>query len=530
MTAWLMTYFLHSSILIGAVALVSRSLHDRWLPLKETLWRTAVFGSLLTASLQVGLGIEPLGGSWGLSSKAESPRVATNVMESATAVSANLQSSVTPDLAQSRIPSASAAFEPMLLAAWTLGAFVLSTLLAIKYARLEARLARSRQVVRGPTFERFQRLVEPAGFVRPVRLSTSSQIEVPLAKGWCRPEICVPARVTLELPLEQQESILAHELAHLKRHDPLWLAILRLTEAVLFFQPLNRLARRQLQETAEYRCDDWAANNTGRPLTMARCLANVAEWTLCRQSDLPAPALTSRGQMLTRRVDRLLDGHYPLPYPPRQRWLIPVVVTLLVSTVLVVPGFSLADSAEEPQPVAQTPVAPEDQVSPDSPVVPVAVEVVPVEAVQVPAVAPPAEPTAPPSVERVRPVEGRRQSLEAQRQAREAELRRIDETLRQETRSVEAEARRLERDLVRQMERVERIPLKEIEQLELELQEKVRLHEQQIKEIEALHKELQETVDRHLKLQEAELEQLREERERQRLERDEKRREEPQSP
>ncbi len=397
MTAWLMTYFFHSSILIGTVALISRNLHDRWLSLKETLWRTAVFGGVLTASLQVGLAIEPLGGSWALSSRTETQLVATNMTGTTPDVSANLQTPVASGFAQSRIPSAHAAFELILLAAWTLGAIILTTQLAIQYSRLERRLARRRRIVRGPTFERFDRLVESVGLARPARLSMSSEIDVPLAKGWRRPEICIPERVELDLPVEQQETILAHELAHLKRYDPVWLAVLRLMESLLFFQPLNRVARRQLQEIAEYRCDDWAAESTGRPLTMARCLANVAEWTLCRQSDLPAPALTSRGQMLTRRVERLLDRRYPLPHPPRRRWLIPAVVMLLVSTVLAVPGFSVADSAEEPHPPARTPVSAEDEVEPDSAVVPATDEVIPIEAAPVPAVLPPAEPAAPQS-------------------------------------------------------------------------------------------------------------------------------------
>ena len=45
--------------------------------------------------------------------------------------------------------------------------------------------------------------------------------------------------------------------------DPLWLGIAQVMERLFFLQPLNWLARRELQVTAEYVCDDWAAHQVG---------------------------------------------------------------------------------------------------------------------------------------------------------------------------------------------------------------------------------------------------------------------------
>src|SRR6185295_9303749 len=36
------------------------------LGIRQALWRVALLGGVVTASLQVGLGVEPVGGSWGL--------------------------------------------------------------------------------------------------------------------------------------------------------------------------------------------------------------------------------------------------------------------------------------------------------------------------------------------------------------------------------------------------------------------------------------------------------------------------------
>ena len=110
-----------------------------------------------------------------------------------------------------------------------------------------------------------RRLTAEAGLADQVRLSCSSRLPVPIALGLRRREICVPPRALASLSLEQQEGMLAHELAHLVRRDPFWLAFSHFLTSVLFFQPLNQVARRRLRERSELRSDEWAVGQTGRP-------------------------------------------------------------------------------------------------------------------------------------------------------------------------------------------------------------------------------------------------------------------------
>jgi hypothetical protein len=121
-------------------------------------------------------------------------------------------------------------------------------------------------------------------------------------------EICLPVRALAELDPIRMESILAHELAHLVRRDPSWLTAARVLEAVFFFQPLNVIARRRMQEAAEFASDAWASTRVSRPLDLAHCLARVAEWTIAAPR-LPVPAMAERrGKVLVRRVERLTSG------------------------------------------------------------------------------------------------------------------------------------------------------------------------------------------------------------------------------
>ena len=60
---WAATYAVHSTLLLGFVAVATLRLvrRDAW---REVLWRGALLGSLATATLATALPLEPLAGRW----------------------------------------------------------------------------------------------------------------------------------------------------------------------------------------------------------------------------------------------------------------------------------------------------------------------------------------------------------------------------------------------------------------------------------------------------------------------------------
>ena len=61
--AWLLTYAVHSTVLIGSVWLAERAGLLRSLRLRDLAWRTALVGGLVTATLQLAAGLTPIGGA-----------------------------------------------------------------------------------------------------------------------------------------------------------------------------------------------------------------------------------------------------------------------------------------------------------------------------------------------------------------------------------------------------------------------------------------------------------------------------------
>lgn len=364
--AWLLTYALHSTLLLGLAWLASRRLSKRSLHLEEAVWRCALVGSLVTATLQIAVGADPLAGRWEIASPASTkavaaPEVAPPVAARETALPAVRETvAASPALSTPRggetpptvEPAPSAASElpvslsQVLLGIWLAGAALLTLRSAISYFSLFRRLRHRPRVIGGDTLSMLVQLAERAGVRRPVRLSSSTRVPVPIALGALgKAEICLPPRAFAALTAEQQEALLAHELGHIARRDPFWLAFGRIQTGILFFQPLAWIACSRLREISELLSDEWAVSRTGRPLSLAGCLAEVAGWSLPSARPLPVPGMADRPSNLARRIGRLLEDARGARRLHRG-WLAAAAVLTLAAVVAVAPGVSAVTRAE----------------------------------------------------------------------------------------------------------------------------------------------------------------------------------------
>ncbi len=337
---WLLNYLVHSTLLLGGAFLLSRFVAGRAYLLADKLWKVALVGGLLTATLPLVTGIAPLGGRLPLA--AADPQ---NTARQTAAVTGDQNLTGTQSLAAQVVPGAPpsptavphAEWLDLVLLIWLAGAAVNGVRLARAQLHLR-RLLRDRRVITdGPLVGMLDILQDQAGRHDRVRLTCSPHLAGPIALAGA--EICLPQRALDRLTADQQRSMLAHELAHIARHDSAWLRLAGLLEALFFVQPLNRLARHQIQDGSEYICDDWAVRQGGDSLSMARCLLEVASWVSASPQPRLVPGLVAGGSPLLRRVQRILTLHREAaPERPRRRWLIllaglPLFVALATPTL-----------------------------------------------------------------------------------------------------------------------------------------------------------------------------------------------------
>jgi bla regulator protein blaR1 len=342
---WLATYWIHSTLALGAAWLLERCLPHR-LRIIEAAWKVALVAGLVTATLQLSLDIHPLGGRrrlpWNQAAQAATvvpiaaPRVHRPVHPIPVAHIA-----AAPPVAKSQMPWGLTLF----VGSWALGGGLALGGLLYSWRRFARRLADRRELADLRVHAALSALEEVSGS-RDVRLTQSAAVDVPVALGVVGREICVPERALSELDGERIDALLAHELAHLTRRDPAWLLISSLISRAFLLQPLNFLAARRIASYAELACDDLAAEWTRRPLALAHCLADVAGWLVEPRAALVAPAMAGQPSLLRRRVERLLarrGGPESLP-----RWFPTAAVIAVVAALAFAPSCASWEEGSPP--------------------------------------------------------------------------------------------------------------------------------------------------------------------------------------
>lgn len=192
-----------------------------------------------------------------------------------------------------------------------------------------------------------------------VRLCTSPEIDIPIAVGLFDAMILVPERFLQELDPHDIDSIVLHELAHLRRADDWFNAIERFAQALLFFNPGIIWLVGQLDLEREVACDDWVLQQNDA-LPYATCLARVAETTAWPHRAMTAPGafVTRRGMSI--RIERLLskqrDVRVRTSFGPAGA-AVAVVAVLGAVAALVSPSIAYDVTVQPPQPPAAPGVA-----------------------------------------------------------------------------------------------------------------------------------------------------------------------------
>jgi beta-lactamase regulating signal transducer with metallopeptidase domain len=193
---------------------------------------------------------------------------------------------------------------PMLVFAWICGVLVLSLRLVSGWLWVQRMKSHGTSPVEDGWDVIAARLSRRLHIARTVHLLRSTLVEVPTVIGWLKPVILLPASALSGLNPHQLEAILAHELAHIRRHDYLVNLLQTVVETLLFYHPAVWWLSRRIRAERENCCDDLAVNLCGDPFTYAQALADL--------EGLRNPGrrfvMAADGGLLVQRVRRVLGA------------------------------------------------------------------------------------------------------------------------------------------------------------------------------------------------------------------------------
>jgi beta-lactamase regulating signal transducer with metallopeptidase domain len=144
--------------------------------------------------------------------------------------------------------------------------------------------------------------------------------------GWIRPVVLMPVSAFTGLTPQQIEIILAHELAHIRRHDYIVNLGQIMVEILLFYHPAVWWVSDKIRQEREYCCDDVAVSLCGDRLQYARALANLESMRVTGQMLFPA----ATGGALLARIQRLVGEKSSVHDRMASSPVFVLVVTLLI--------------------------------------------------------------------------------------------------------------------------------------------------------------------------------------------------------
>ncbi len=260
--------------------------------------------------------------------------------------------SASPAPAGSAASSASARWMepllPWLVIMWGTGVLLLSVRLMGGWAFTQHLKHRLLRPVPDWLVEMFSRLRENLGIYKLVRVFESAAVESPLVIGWLKPVVLLPACAITGLSEEQLRTILAHELAHVRRHDYLINLIQSLAETALFFHPAVWWMSARVRDERENCCDDIAIAACGHELEYAEALAALAE----QRQHTAQFALSATGGSLFGRIQRILAGTGPAVPVSRPAAALAGVLMISLLVTVVAQAYMLREQRQATPPTS----------------------------------------------------------------------------------------------------------------------------------------------------------------------------------
>jgi uncharacterized protein (TIGR03435 family) len=215
---------------------------------------------------------------------------------------------------------------------WLAGAMVL-TMRWLRQWRSVARVAAvATPTTTGREIRILRALEQRAGHRRPLALGLTDSALEPGVFGVLRPVLLWPRAMSARLDDRQVEAILAHELAHVRRHDNLAALVHMTVQAVFWFHPLVWWLGARLIEERERACDEDVVRLGSDPEIYARSILETCRF----QMESPVACVSGvTGSDLRTRIEQIMSHNSARFLSVWRKVLLAVVaVTALAGPVL----------------------------------------------------------------------------------------------------------------------------------------------------------------------------------------------------
>jgi uncharacterized protein (TIGR03435 family) len=219
----------------------------------------------------------------------------------------------------------------VLITAWAALALFVVSRWVTQWLRIRAIVSRAIMPKAGREIDLLRALERRTGARRPLPVMMTSAAVEPGVFGVFRPVLVWPSAISACLDDLQMEAILAHELAHVRRHDNLTALMHMSVQALFWFHPLVWLVGARLSAERERACDEAVVQLGSDPRIYSESILQACRLQLERT--MPCAAGVT-GAELCQRIEQIMSGHAVRLTMRRKLLLTSVGVLMLAVPVL----------------------------------------------------------------------------------------------------------------------------------------------------------------------------------------------------
>ncbi len=292
-----------TTIFAGMAGLLALALRKNRARARYWLWLAASVKFLLPFAMLVSIGnhfgwrhssIEPKGPLYSAMKEVSQPFV-----PSASPV-------ISPSAPHASFPVSAHLLPSLLGSAWLIGCMTVFSVWLLRWRRVSLAVREAVALTHGREVEALRRLEHAEGVRQKIEMRLSRTSMQPGVFGIARHVLIWPERISERLDDAHLETILAHEVWHVRRRDNLAAAIHMVVEAIFWFHPLVWWLGGRLIEERERACDEQVLVLGGAPKVYAEGILKVCEFYV----EAPLACVSGvLGADLKKRIVRIMSGH-----------------------------------------------------------------------------------------------------------------------------------------------------------------------------------------------------------------------------
>jgi len=327
-----------STVVAGAIALVAALLHGKRAGVRYALWFAASMKFAIPFSA-----LTAIGAAIGSRTPLRVPQPTPEFLSGFTTAPFVAETVAVPASAVATAASSwsSTVFGPGLIAGiWAAGCAVAFAVWAVRWRRARAAVRSATPLDTGREVDILRRLEASFGRRRPMAIRASDATIEPGVLGVFRPVLLWPRSMSEHLSDDQIETILIHELSHVRRRDNLTAIVHMLVEALCWFHPLVWWVGMKLVDERERACDEDVVRMGRDRQVYAESLLKTCQF--CVGAPVTCMAGVT-GSDLKRRVTAIMAA------PVGTRLSVVARIALVAAAVVVVAIPVVGGAASAPQ-------------------------------------------------------------------------------------------------------------------------------------------------------------------------------------